>query len=148
MYKKILVRLDGSELAEAVLPHVCALAECMKAEIVLLRVMIVPIYDYTVFDPRLDVTLRGQVETETTMYLEQKATELRQSGFTVTTQFGEGEIAETILSIADQVQADLIAMSTHGRTGLARVVFGSVAEAVLHKARIPILLIRPSIVSE
>ncbi len=148
MYRKILVPLDGSELAEKVLPHAEAIARCMGAEIILFRN---PVYAYEaaagVASPYRRAPLpladeREEALKEATDYLNKVNFNLSMRGFHVSTVVKEGACAEAIILFAREAGVDLIAMSTHGRSGLGRVVFGSVAEAVLHGAGKPVLLIR------
>ncbi len=144
MYKRILVPLDGSELAEQVLPHVTELAQCTGAEIILLRVASLPVYDYLVPEPRWSNEIRQAAEQEALRYLERVSRGLRERGLTVkTSETTEGPVHEIILDLAHQLNVDLIAMSTHGRGGLARLVMGSVADQVIRHVTIPVLLVRP-----
>ncbi|MGB8648122.1 MAG: universal stress protein [Anaerolineae bacterium] len=150
MYTKILVPLDGSELAEKVLPHVEEVAHCTDAEIVLLRV---PVYAYEAavgadgpFLPSFPLPdVRGEALKEAVDYLHKVKGELALRGLRVSAMVKEGNVAEVIIAFAREAGVDLIAMSTHARTGLNRVVFGSVAEQVLHEAQKPVLLIRPEL---
>ncbi len=137
MFREILVPLDGSHLAEGILPHVTGLARLCGARIRLLRVALVHTF------PGADPTER-QVEAveEAQSYLEQVAQPLRESGFEVTTHVRYGHDATEILDHARQEEIDLIAMSTHGRTGLGRWALGSVAERVLRHSPKPVLLTR------
>lgn len=145
MYKKILVPLDGSDLAESALAHVRPLAKCMGSEIVLLRVASVPVGAYMlVTEPRLIEDARQGVEDEARDYLKGVAAALRADGFKVSIEVGTGVIGDTIQEFAMQVHADLIAMSTHGRGGLARLVIGSVADQIVRHSKVPVLLVRPS----
>ncbi len=143
MYKKILVPLDGSEFAEAVLPHVRELALCTGAEIVLLRVAVRPMYTGAASEPPSTVAALNESDQEPAAYLERVAGELREQGLKVTTEVCTGPVAETILEYAEGVHADLVAMSTHGRSGLARWFIGSVADKVVRAAKLPVLLARP-----
>lgn len=146
MYKKILVPLDGSELAEQVLPHVSQLAGCTGAEIVLLRVPSEPLYDYLVPDPDVAVEIRRDIELAAQVYLDEISAELRSMALHVTALVVWGApIQDTIIQVARELNADLIAMSTHGRSGLARMVIGSVADDVVRHAPAPVLLVRPEI---
>lgn len=149
MYKRILVPLDGSELAEQVLPQVIDLANCTGAEIVLLRVPDAPIYDYLMTAPDWSVTVREQARTDTANYLETLSAQLRAMGLNVLTRadYG-GAVYSTILDTANEMRVDLIAMSTHGRGGLARMVMGSVADDVLRHTCLPVLMLRPKTVRE
>ena len=80
MYRRIVVPLDGSKLAEEVLEHVRALAHCMGSEVVLMRVMAYPNYDYLITDPELSASLREEMEIEACNYLEPLATRSRTTG--------------------------------------------------------------------
>jgi nucleotide-binding universal stress UspA family protein len=143
MYTKILVPLDGSEFAEAALPHARALAECTGAEIILLRVVRQPVRAYAAPDPLLYQSLQEDTVAECVGYLDLVAEDLKQAGFKVTAETGTGPVAETILEFAEGLGADLIAMSTHGRSGLARWFIGSTADKVMRAATLPVLLTRP-----
>ena len=144
MYRKILVPLDGSGLAEQVLPLVTELAERAGSQIILLRIPDVPIYETMVSVPDLNAQLREQAEHETREYLDRLGKELRAKGLLVQTKIAqEGVIYSLILNTAKEMGADLIAMSTHGRSGLARLAMGSVADDVVRNAEIPVLLVRP-----
>lgn len=144
MYNKILVPLDGSELAEQVLPHVSAVAGCTGAQVLLLRVPAEPVYDYLVPDPGLSAEMRHDIETGAQVYLEEIAAELRSMGIAVSTAVvWGGPIQETLLDVAREQKADLIAMSTHGRSGIARMVIGSVADQIVRHSPVPVLLVRP-----
>lgn len=144
MYKKILVPLDGSALAESVLSQVVPLAQCAKSEIVLLRVVTVPASAYMVVnEPHLTMDLREDAEDQAREYLNNVAAKLRMQGIPVSTELGVGVVADTIQECATDIHADLIAMSTHGRGGLARLMIGSVADHLVRHSHLPILLIHP-----
>jgi nucleotide-binding universal stress UspA family protein len=145
MYKKILVPLDGSKRAEAILPHVEELAHNFEAQVVFLRV-IEPHYVYT---NSLGYTT-ANVE-EISHEAETKQAESYLAG--LTRKFGrknikgksivtEGSVSHTIINIAEREKIDLIAMASHGRSGLSRVFYGSVAASVLHLVDRPLLLVR------
>ena len=142
MYKKILVTLDGSELAERALAHAVALAKEFHSEIILLRVPVVEAqaavaYGMGVpYEPDLK---RTQSEAESYLYSWQMR--LLGNGVAVHPEVVSGVPADVILDVAEVDKADLIIMSTHGRSGLNRLVYGSVAESVLRGSRIPVLLI-------
>ena len=144
MYSKILVPLDGSELSEAVLAHVRVIARCMNAAVLLVRVPVVMPYDYNVVDPELITALEANAKAEIQAYLEKTSAALQAEGFRVSYRVGEGLVAETLLAVAEEEQCDLICMSTHGRSGIARMVMGSVADRVVHGAKAPVLLVRPA----
>lgn len=144
MYKKILVPLDGSELAEQVLPLVIELASHADTQIILLRVPDVAIYETMMNVPDLNIQVREQADQEAREYLARMGEQLRARGLQTQTVIAqEGAIYATILNTARELGADLIAMSTHGRSGLARLVMGSVADDVVRHADLPVLLVRP-----
>jgi nucleotide-binding universal stress UspA family protein len=144
MYKKILVPLDGSPLAESVLPHAQALARAEGAEIVLLSVPPIPSWEYLSRSPGLASKIIEDIEIETEEYLETEVTRLEKEGSKVTSIMRKGPIPDMILQVADEVHADLIAMSTHGRTGVQRWLLGSVADRVVHYSHIPVMLVHPN----
>ncbi len=146
MYQRILVPLDGSILSEAVLPHAENLANALNAEIVLLHVDVSPA---PIFDPH-ESPLEPEpqevkiMHADEKFYLKKLCNKLEQKGLHATYLLRDGMVADTILDVADSMQADLIAMTTHGRTGMVRLLLGSVAEQVVHRSKIPIILIRPA----
>ncbi|HNB36907.1 MAG TPA: universal stress protein [Anaerolineales bacterium] len=141
MYKKILVPLDGSKVAEGVLPHAKSLAYSEGAELILLTVAATPM-DFMFSDPGLaEDTVQEQGE-KSKAYISEVEKELKTAGFRVSTVLRVGSVAETILGVAEELEADVIAMSTHGRTGAVRWLLGSVAERVVHNSKVPVLLIR------
>jgi nucleotide-binding universal stress UspA family protein len=144
MYTKILVPLDGSERAERILPHVEVLARQMGSTLLILQV-VEPIYD--VIDPQGTIValagdLMDQLEQEATGYVNRLAGEFKEGGLKVETYVERGPVVNTITLVADREGVDLVAMASHGRTGLARVFYGSVAAGVLHRIDRPLLLIR------
>lgn len=144
MYKKILVPLDGSGRAEAILPHVIELARCMDSEVILLRVFATDfgnVDDYG-HDPEFYEAIRAECKEKIRAYLVGVQKDRLDGGIKVRVLAEEGPVIDTILNIADREGTDLIAMSSHGRTGLARVFYGSVAAGVLCHANRPLLLIR------
>ena len=144
MYKKILVPLDGSPLAEAVLPHAEALAKSEHAEIVILRIPNVPASEFLARDPMIAEIIYKEMEKESEDYVHTKVTELKKDNIMVTGITKDGPVPETILDVADETHADMIAMSTHGRTGVSRWLMGSVADKIVHHAHIPVMLIHPN----
>ncbi|HZQ07195.1 MAG TPA: universal stress protein [Anaerolineae bacterium] len=143
MYQKILVPLDGSPLAEAVLPHAEALAKSEGAELILLRVAVNPAAEFAFSDPALAQTFVSDMESDTKSYMSQMEQKMKQDGMRARSLIREGPIAETILAVANELNADLIAMSTHGRSGVQRWLMGSTADRVVNHSKIPVLLIRP-----
>ncbi len=143
MYKKILVPFDGSAIAEAVLPHAQALAKAEGAEIVLLSIPITPSIEFLARSPGLANKVIEETEIETEAYLEKEEAKLKGEGSKTSRIMREGPISEMILEMADEVHADVIAMSTHGRSGIQRWLMGSVADRVVHHSHIPVMLIHP-----
>jgi nucleotide-binding universal stress UspA family protein len=137
MYRKILVPLDGSPLAEKILDQVRGLARLTGAEICLLRAVLV----HTL--PGIDATER-QVEAvrEAEEYLQELEKGLLAEGFRTSVHVRYGHDAAEILEHAGQDDVDLVAMSTHGRSGLDRWTLGSVAERVVRHSAKPVLLVR------
>ena len=152
MYKHILVPLDGSEFAEKVLPHVEALAKQFGSQVTLVRATTPEVVIVTEMtsqmtgqppQPAMDakpIVEAEQQEAET--YLKSVAEHLKGEGIDVQYQRQEGAPAEVITKLASRLGVDLIAMTTHGRGGLQRVVLGSDADAVVRHAPCPVLLVR------
>jgi nucleotide-binding universal stress UspA family protein len=143
--RRILVPLDGSELAEQVLPVVSSIARALESEIILFRVPSVHFGSWGGGDwyvPAGDIL--ETVDQEAQACLDHVASRLRTQEIEVSTTTQLGAVAESIIGYAEANRVDLIAMCTHGRTGLARWALGSVADRVLRAAGIPILLVRAS----
>lgn len=137
MFARILVPLDGSPLAEGILPEVAELARRHGAEILLLRVALAHTF------PGVDATeAQVHVVEEAETYLAGVERRLAAEGIPVSSAVRYGHAADEILDHAQARRADLIAMCTHGRTGLLRILLGSVAEAVLRGSPVPVLLLR------
>lgn len=142
---RMLVPLDGSQLSEAVLGPARACATQLGAEIVLVQV--IPFKPYSsfgdssgyvfAFDPEADLA-------EAERYLSEVADRLRSTAKQVRVRAQLGEPSVTIAQIAADEKANLIMMATHGRSGLARLVLGSVATGTLRRTNIPLLLVRPA----
>jgi len=142
MYRKILVPLDGSKVAEGVLPHAKDLAYSQGAELILLTVSANAALDFAFSDPGLAQSAVREEEKRSKSYITEIENQLKSSGFKVSCLLRMGSVAEVILGVAEEMQIDVIAMSTHGRTGPARWLLGSVAERVVHSSKVPVLLIR------
>ena len=142
MYKKILVPLDGSELAEKALPEAEMLAKLCNSEIILFEVVpFMPIYGSPELVTPLIVDEKQKESVE--KYVANLAEELRKKGNRVSTVVKTGQhVAMEIIDSAKEKGADLIVMSTSGRSGITRWVLGSIALKVLTRAETPILLIR------
>ena len=145
MYKKILVPLDGSELAEKVLPHVKALAKAFGAEPILVTVV-----EFTlgVAGAKLEAIPGAAAESkaaqraEAMLYLQKVQQSLKNEDVVATAVALEGDVASEIITYANKEGCDLVAMATHGRSGIDRFIMGSIAEKVVRGAIKPVLLIR------
>lgn len=137
MLDRILVPLDGSELAEGVLPLVAELARKPASEVVLLRV-----YTPRVIPAPDAYTTADSGEPEATQYIESKVLRLREKGVRARGTARLGSSAGTILDVASEERATMIAMATHGRSGMARWTLGSVAEKVLRASPVPVFIHR------
>ncbi len=149
MIRRILVPLDGSELAEGVLPWVEDLARRLPTEVHFLQVVGLPadlqlvdlggqaIVDTGLLEEELDAQAK-----EAEDYLRRLATAWQSRGIETRWHMVRGPAAISIIEFARSSDADLIAMSTHGRSGLGRLVFGSVADQVLREAGTPVLLVK------
>ena len=144
MYKKILVPLDGSELAEAVLPHAEALAKLDNSEIIILKVSDMPLNHFLARDPFTAETIRKNAEKESEKYVYKKVTSILKIHIKASGMVKEGSVPDMILEAAEQTHADMIAMSTHGRTGLLRWLMGSIADTIVSHTHIPVMLIHPN----
>jgi nucleotide-binding universal stress UspA family protein len=146
--KIVFVPLDGSGLAEKILPHVVALAKRMKLEVHLVRVYSLPPDAYVVGDGVYMQALAQQKEAsqkEAEDYLAAEVEQLRSEGLDqVISTAIEGDAAGEIIDLAQRTPNNLIAMSTHGKSGIVEWLLGSVAEKVIHHSRDPVLVIRPT----
>ena len=142
MYKKILVPLDGSEMAKTALGEAEVLAKTFDAEILLFQVVpFMPIYGSPELVTPLIVDEKQKEAVE--KYLASLAEELKKRGLRATAMVRTGQqVALEIIDFAKEVGVDLIVMCTHGRSGITRWVLGSTAHKVLIRAEAPILLIR------
>src|SRR5688572_25334715 len=131
MTSTILVPLDGSTLAERAMPLGERLAKATSARLVLARVL------------PSDAALVELAQREVSTYLEHAAATLRERGASVETAIGSGNPAAEIVRIAHENAADLLVMSTHGRSGPGRWIYGSVADEVLRRAGAPVMLVTP-----
>jgi nucleotide-binding universal stress UspA family protein len=145
MYQKILVPLDGSALAECVLPHVEVLARgCQAKSVVYIRVVESfhqPTGDY-VMDPDQVKKIESEHMRAVEAYLKKISAKVGLAGINVKTEALFGTPAETLAEYASKNQVDLIVIATHGRSGVSKWVWGSVADRILRSACVPILMVR------
>ncbi len=150
MFERVLVPLDGSKVGEAALPVIekliTELPPQTKIEITLLGVITILRHWVVVGEASAPVSYTEDelalIKQRVSNYLESTAESLRSRGVTVRTIVCSGNAAEEILKTADELNADLIAMSTHGRSGLRRMAFGSITDKVLRGAGRPVLMVR------
>lgn len=145
MFTHLLVTLDGSQRAEAVVPHAIAIASSMNAEVTLLRIVDAVGADWSergaIGPSRVQSAAPSASAEHANVYLERIAAPMRQRGVPVNVLVRQGTPARQIVAAAKEIDADAIAMATHSRHGLGRLMFGSVAEEVLHAANLPVILI-------
>ena len=146
LLKSIVVPLDGSELAEGVLPAVTELAQKLDLEVFLVRAYAIPYGAYSAgegfYDPVHLESFLTMLKQETFDYLETKVAELKRAGITASFVAKEGLSADEIIKFARETPANLVAMSSHGRSGIKRWVLGSVTETVVRHSGDPVLVLR------
>jgi nucleotide-binding universal stress UspA family protein len=148
MYKKMMVPLDGSELAECVLPHAEAFIKGFGVSDVLLVRVEPPetIYlgEYPIpIDPTILAERESGRKTAAKDYLDQIVKRLKhESTTTLHAEVLVGRVAESLIDYAEQNGVDLILMATHGRSGVTRWVRGSIADRMLRSSNIPVLMVR------
>jgi nucleotide-binding universal stress UspA family protein len=150
MYEKILVPLDGSKVAETALPNVedlvIRMAPNTRIEITLLQVISNLTYNVLTPEEQAQIPYSAvdlkQIKQNAADYLEKVAAPLRDKRIDVKTMVTVGNAAEEIIKAAQKTGANVIAMSTHGYSGIKRWALGSVADKVLHSSEIPVLTIR------
>ncbi len=149
MYERILVPLDGSKVGEAALPViedlVSKLSPELKVEVTLFQI-ISPTHWVATAEASAPVSYTEEelesIKQVAMNYLDKTGTGLRSKRAKVQTKVSIGKAADEIIKAADEINADLIAMSTHGRSGFSRWAFGSVTDRVLRSGTVPILMIR------
>ena len=143
--KTVLIPLDGSTFAEEALGK--GLEHCQKSD----EIVLVQCIDYNLlfanavdFSPQTIRELQEQDQRRCQEYLDRQVARLRERGYSARSVAADGSPVEGILRTAEQQRADQIILTTHGRSGLARVFMGSVAEGVLRRAECPVLIIPSS----
>jgi nucleotide-binding universal stress UspA family protein len=140
----ILIPLDGSRLAEAVLSPAADLAEATGARITLVHVVQTP----APYGPSMLTLMPEDLDNRfeaATAYLEATAAPLRREGLDVSVHVSHGRMPSAVIAgAAERLEADVIAMATHGRGGLKRTLLGSVADKVLRASPLPLLVMRPA----
>jgi nucleotide-binding universal stress UspA family protein len=144
MFFRILVPLDGSKAAEAALEPAAALARAFHGNLRLVRVCPGPVSLDSIVDMQLHEAVARRERERLEKYLEKTRLKYSQSGLTVVTRLlEEGDAAQRILEEIRADPVDLVVLSSHGRTGVARLLLGSVAEHICRRATCPVLIIRP-----
>ena len=151
MYEKILVPLDGSKVGEAALPFVEELVSKLqpalgKVEVTLFQALSslthwVVAGEASAPIPYTEKELE-QIKQKARDYLDKAGEGLKSKGATVKIKLSVGSAAEEIIKATNEINADLVAMSTHGRSGLTRWAFGSVTDKVLRAGNVPVFLVR------
>ena len=150
MFEKVLVPLDGSKVGEAALPVVeqlvNKLAPKTQVEVVLFGVITLLRHWVVVGEASAPVQYTEEeltlIRNRVSTYLEQTGEAMKQRGVTIKTMVATGNASDEILKASDEINADLIAMSTHGRSGLRRLAFGSITDKVIRGSKVPVLLVR------
>ncbi len=150
MYERILVPLDGSKVGEAALPYVeelvSKLAAVQKVKVTLLQVVSSLTHPVVAGGESVSIPYTAveveQIKKKAMDYLNKTGKGLRSKGVVVSCKVAVGRAADEIIKATDEINADLVAMSTHGRHGLSRWAFGSVTDRVLRAGKVPILLVR------
>ena len=148
MYERILVPLDGSKAGEAALPYIAELltklASEVKIEIILFQV-VSSLTRYIIAGESSIQVPYSEKEVEyikimSKQYLENIGESLKSKRTTIKTKVATGNAAQEIIRAADETKADMVAMSTHGRSGLARMTFGSITTKVVQSGNVPTLV--------
>ena len=150
MFSKVLVPLDGSKVGEAAFPVIEQLVDKMapkqQVEVILLGVITLLRHWVVVGEASAPVSYTEDemdlIRNRVTTYLETTGANMKKRGVIITTMVRTGNAADEILKAAEETGADVIAMSTHGRSGLRRLAFGSITDKVLRGANVPVLMVR------
>ena len=146
MYQHIMVPLDGSELAECVLPHVRTIAlGCDVVKVTLVRV-VEPLHIRGGLEVRIPPEQKQRLEKRgmdrARDYLEQIVKSLKETGVAAQSEVLHGDVVDKLIDYTNMNEVDLIIISTHGRSGVSRWVWGSVTDRILRAAGVPVTMIR------
>ena len=146
MYQHIMVPLDGSELAECVLPHVETIVKGSNAKKVTLIRVVEPLHLYGGVESGFSLEERERLEEDSINiargYLDQVAKRLGQKGVTAEPAVLHGKVADELAEYVNKNGVDLVILSTHGRSGISRLVWGSVADRIIRSVGAPVLIVR------
>ena len=146
MKNKVLILLDGSEFRQQILPHVQRFIRPEDNELILFRVGERPQYFYAstepifidIFDEEAEATLTTQIRDEMLATKQM----LEDVGYEVRREVRVGSVAKEVEHFIQLAEIDLVAMTTHGRTGFSKLLYGSIAEHIVHHVTIPVMLLR------
>ena len=146
MYEKIMVPLDGSELAECVLPHVEGLIKgCHVSNVVFVRVVEPPTtshYGEVSIRPEIYKEMESDRKSKAKDYLDQIKNRLKSEGTELHSEVLVGRVADSLADYIEKNDIDLILIATHGRSGVTRWVRGSIADKILRSSSVPVLMVR------
>jgi len=150
MFSRIMVPLDGSKVGEAAIPVLLQLVDKLapgaKVEVILIGIITLLRHWVVVGEASAPVSYTEQelnlIKERVSDYLTKTGESLKQKGVTVRTVVSSGNAADEIIKAAEENHVDLIAMSTHGRSGLRRLAFGSITDKVLRRSPVPVLMVR------
>ncbi|MDF1590490.1 MAG: universal stress protein [Desulfobacterales bacterium] len=155
MFKKIMVPLDGSELAECVIPYVEGLIDQGEVEVIVFVRVVRPVINPASFDEGMSYIpedwskLESEKKTSAENYLKKVVSQLKKNGVKFQTEVLVGRVGDRLIDYIKTNDYDLILIATHGRSGLRRWVRGNVADKILSGSHIPILMVRaPGTMSE
>jgi nucleotide-binding universal stress UspA family protein len=147
MYQKVMVPLDGSELAECVLPHVESIAKGGQVKSVVFVRVVQPLYllsawdGYALSGKEVQRIEEGQLAAARD-YLRQLVAKIKYDGVNIGYNAIWGNVVDSLVDYAEKNNVDLIVIATHGRSGISRWAWGSVADRILRSARMPVLMVR------
>lgn len=152
MFSRVIVPLDGSKVGEAAIPVIEQLVDKLapgtKVEVILMGVITTLRHWVVVGEASAPVSYTEEelkrIKERVNDYLNKTGESLKKKGVSISTIVSSGNAADEIIKAAEESKADLIAMSTHGRSGLRRMAFGSITDKVLHRSRLPVLTVRAS----
>ena len=146
MYEKIMVPLDGSELAECVLPHLEGFIKgCHVSNVLFVRVVgpsVASYYGEVPINPEIYKETESAMQSEAKDYLDQIKNRLKFEGTKLHSEVLVGRVADSLTDYAAKNDIDLILIATHGRSGVTRWVRGSIADKILRSSNVPVLMIR------
>jgi len=150
MFSRVMVPLDGSKVGEAAIPVLIQLVDKLapgtKVEVILIGVITLLRHWVVVGEASAPVSYTEEelklIKERVSDYLVRTGELLKQRGVTVRTLVSVGNAADELIKAAEENKVDLIAMSTHGRSGLRKLAFGSITDKVLHRSPVPVLMVR------